>query len=348
MEISLAQLAQELGARLVGDGDRKVAGVATLDTAGPGQISFFANKKYKAQFLATKAGAVIVGSEQAAGETPPGTPLLVVDPAYLAFARASTRFHEQPAYPAGVDPRAAVDPSAQIDPTATILPFAYVGRGVRIGARTVVHAHCAILDGAQIGEDSLLYPGVVVREQCVLGARTIVQPGAVIGADGFGFAFDPENFRHFKVPQAGRVRIADDVEIGANTCIDRGTLGDTTIGQGAKIDDLVMIAHNVEVGPLCLFAAQTGIAGSAKLGMAVMTGGQTGIIGHLNIGDGVKLSAQSLVIEDLEGGSAVGGTPAIDQTRWLRETASVHHLPELLKEVRKLKKRLEELEGRAI
>ena len=345
MEITLAELAAELGARLEGDGDRKVSGVATLDAAGPAHVSFFANKKYKAQFLATKAGAVIVSGGDAGGERPEGAALLVVEPPYLAFARASARFHRPPAYPAGVDPRASVDPSAEVDPTATVLPFAFVGRGVRIGARTVVHAHCALLDGAVVGDDCLLYPGVVVREFCELGARTIVQPGAVIGADGFGFAFDPENFRHFKVPQVGRVRIAEDVEIGANTCIDRGTLGDTTIGMGVKIDDLVMIAHNVEVGALSLFAAQTGIAGSTKVGMGVMTGGQTGIIGHLTVGDGVKLSAKGMIVSDAEGGSSLGGVPAIDQKRWLRQVAATAQLPDLLKQVRALQKRIEALEA---
>ena len=344
MEITLAQLAEEIGATLIGDGARLVDGVATLEAAGPRQVSFWANKKYKAKFLATRAGAVIVGREDAAGERPDGVSLLVVDPAYLAFARASTRFQQKLELAAGIDPRAAVHPGAEIDPTATVLPFAYVGPGVRIGARTVVHAHCAILDGASIGADCILYPGVVVREACEVGDRTIIQPGAVIGADGFGFAFDPENFRHFKVPQIGRVRIAADVEIGANTCIDRGTLGDTTVGQGAKLDDLVMIGHNVEIGPLSLLAGQTGIAGSTKIGMGVMAGGQSGIIGHLTIGDGVKVAARALVIEDIEGGSSIGGQPAIESRRWLRELASTHQLPELLKEVRTLKKRLEALE----
>ncbi len=344
MEISLAQLASELGATLVGDGDRKVSAVATLEAAGPGQVSFFANKKYRSKYLATKAAAVIVGREDAGGERPEGVALLVVDPAYLAFAKASTRFHQPLRYEAGIDPRAAVDPSATVDPTATILPFAYVGRGVRIGARATVHAHCAILDGAVIGDDCTLYPGVTVREFCEIGARTIVQPGAVIGADGFGFAFDPEHFRHFKVPQIGRVRIADDVEIGANTCVDRGTIGDTTVGQGAKIDDLVMIGHNAEIGPLCLFAGQTGIAGSTKIGMGVMTGGQSGMVGHIEIGDGVRMAARTLVLSDVEGGSAIGGSPSTDAKAWLRESAAVRQLPNLLKDVRSLRKRLEALE----
>ena len=346
MEITLAELAARIGARIVGDADRVVEGVATLEAAGPRDVAFFANARYRDRYLATGAGAVIVGSDQAEGERPAGAALLVVDPAYLGFARASALFHPPARHEPGIDPRAAVEAGAEIDPSATVLPFAYVGRGVRIGPRTVIHAHCAILDGATIGADCTLYPGVVVREACVLGDRTIVQPGAVIGADGFGFAFDPKRMQHLKVPQIGRVRIASDVEIGANTCIDRGTLGDTTVGQGAKIDDLVMIGHNVEVGPLCLFAGQTGIAGSTKVGAGVMTGGQTGIIGHLRIGDRARLAARSVVYTDVEDGASIGGHPAIDQKRWLRESAAVHQLPELLKEVRSLRKRLEALEGK--
>jgi len=346
MEIRLRDLAEELGGRVIGDDEIRVVGVETLDRATPSHISFYTNPRYKKAFLATRAGAVIVAERHAKGEVPEGPSLLVVDEPYLAFAKVSTRFHQPPRYEPGIDPRAAIDEGAEVDPTATVFPFAYVGRGVKVGKRAVIHAHCAILDGATIGADCTLYPGVVVREACVLGDRTIVQPGAVIGADGFGFAFDPKRMQHLKVPQIGRVRIASDVEIGANTCIDRGTLGDTTVGQGAKIDDLVMIGHNVEVGPLCLFAGQTGIAGSTKVGAGVMTGGQTGIIGHLRIGDRARLAARSVVYTDVEDGASIGGHPAIDQKRWLRESAAVHQLPELLKEVRSLRKRLEALEGK--
>ena len=345
-EIPLASLAAEIGARVVGDGDKVVDSVATLDAAGPRQVSFFANKKYRARYLAAKAGAIVVGSDDAAGERPEGVTLLVADPAYLAFAKASAAFHPRQTWPAGIDPRAAVDPSAEIDPTATVMPFAWIGPGVKIGPRAVIHPHCVIYDRAVIGADCLLYAHVVIREECVIGERTIVQPGAVIGADGFGFAFDPQRMSHFKVPQIGKVRVGADVEIGANTCIDRGTLGDTVIGPGTKIDDLVMIGHNVEVGPLCLFAGQTGIAGSTRLGAGVMTGGQSGIVGHLQIGDRVQVAAKSTIFRDVEAGMGVGGTPAVEQQRYLRSAAALQQLPDLLKEVRSLRKRLEALEER--
>lgn len=345
MEILLSELAAELGGEVVGDGSRTLDGIATLETAGETQISFFANRKYRNEFLATKAGAVIVAPKDAERDRPEGSSLLVVQDAYLAFAKTSARFHPPATYPAGVDPRAAVDPSAEVDPSATVMPFAFVGPRVKIGARTVVHAHCAILADAAVGDDCLLYPGVVVREACTLGARSIVQPGAVIGGDGFGFAFEPARMRHFKVPQAGVVRVGSDVEIGANTCLDRGTLGDTMIGPGTKIDNLVQIAHNVEVGPLSLLAGCSAVAGSTRLGKGVVMGGQSGAIGHLEIGDGARIAAASSVFHDVPAGGAYGGHPAIDQQRWLREQAAGHQLPGLLKEVRELRKRLEALEG---
>lgn len=346
--VNLRELAAELGGEVVGDDALSVSGVATLEEATSSQISFFANPKYRRKFLETKAGCVIVGRRTGEGPRPEGVSLLVVDEPYLSFAKVARRFFRQRPYEPGIDPRASVDPSAEIDPSAVILPFAYVGRKVRIGARTVVHAHCAILDDVEIGEDCLLYPGVVVREQSILGPRTIVQPGAVIGGDGFGFAFERQGPggmpRHLKVPQAGRVRIGADTEIGANSCVDRGTLGDTLVGAGVKIDNLVQIAHNAEVGALSLMAGCSAVAGSTRLGQGVVLGGQVGIIGHLDIGDGVQVAAGSKVFTDLERGGAYGGHPAIDQKVWLKEQALRKRLPELVQEVRELRKRLAELE----
>ena len=345
MGVRIAELAAELGATVHGDAERVIEGVAPLHVAGPSQLSFFSNRKYKAQFLATRAGAVIVEPGDLKAERPPEATLLAVDQAYLAFAKVSTRFHRPPAHPPGIDPRAHVDPTAVVDPTATVLPFAYVGRRARIGARTVIHAGCAILDDAVVGPDSLLYPGVVVREECRLGARSIVQPGAVVGGDGFGFAFDAKNLRHYKVPQVGKVVVGDDVEIGANTCLDRGTLGDTTVGPGVKIDNLCQIAHNVEIGPLSLLAGCSAIAGSTRLGTGVIVGGQVGIVGHLDIGDGSRFAAKAGVHADVPPGATMGGWPAVDSRQWMKEQAALHQLPDLLKQVRALAKRVEELEG---
>lgn len=346
--VLLRELAAELGGEVVGDDGLEVSGVATLEDATASEISFYANPKYRRAFLETRAGCVIVSRRTAEGPVPEGVRLLVVDHPYLAFTKVARRFYRQPAYPPGIDPRAHVEEGAEIDPSATVLAFAYVGRGVRIGARTVVHAHCAILDRTIIGEDCLLYPGVVVREETVIGDRTIVQPGAVIGGDGFGFAFEREgpggHPRHLKVPQVGRVQIGSDVEIGANTCVDRGTLGDTRVGAGAKVDNLVQIAHNVEVGPLSLMAGCSAVAGSTKLGTGTIVGGQVGIIGHLDIGAGAQIAAGSKVYGDLEAGGEYGGHPAIDQKLWLREQALRKRLPQLVQEIRELRKRLAELE----
>lgn len=348
-EVLLRDLAAELGGRVVGDDAIAITGVETLDKAGASHISFYTNRRYKKAYLATRAGAVIVSERDAEGEVPAGVSLLVIDEPYLAFAKVSTRFHKPPTYPAGIDPRAAIEEGVEVHPTATVLPFAYVGRGVKVGARAVIHAHCAILDGVTVGDDCVLYPGVVVREGCVIGDGTIIQPGAVIGADGYGFAFEkngPRGPRHFKVPQIGKVVIGREVEVGANTCIDRGTVGDTQVGDGVKLDDLVMIAHNAEIGPLSLLAGCSAVAGSTKLGPGVVLGGQVGVIGHLDIGAGARVAAGSRVLTDLPAGSENGGYPAVNQAHWLREQASRQRLPELLKQVRQLKKRIEELEKR--
>jgi UDP-3-O-[3-hydroxymyristoyl] glucosamine N-acyltransferase len=344
MAIRLADLAAELGAVLVGDGARTVDGVAPLERAGPSQLSFFSNRKYKAEYQATRAGAVIIGGADRATPPPPGAALLVVDPSYLAFARVSAKFHRPPAPRPGVHEHVVIDPTASVDPTATLLPFCYVGPGAHVGARAVLHAGCVVLDGARIGDDALLYPGCVVREACVVGNRVILQPGAIVGSDGFGFAFDPKRMRHEKVPQVGRAVVSDDVEVGACTCIDRGTLGDTVVGPGAKLDNLCRIAHNVEIGALSLIAGCTAIAGSTKLGTGVVCGGQVGIVGHLDIGDGARFAAKSGVHGNVPKGATMGGWPAVEQKQWLREQAAIRQLPELLREVRALRKRVDELE----
>jgi UDP-3-O-[3-hydroxymyristoyl] glucosamine N-acyltransferase len=225
----------------------------------------------------------------------------------------------------------------------------YVGAEAVIGARCILHPGVHVGAGARLGEDCLLWPNVVVRERCVIGNRVILQPGCVIGSDGFGFAFDPEGEggsgpRHYKVPQIGNAIVEDDVELGANVCVDRGTLGSTVVGRGVKVDNLVQIAHNVQVGPLSILVAQVGISGSTKLGAGVIAAGQVGIIGHLTIGDGAKLAAQCGVISDVEPGATLLGSPAIPKGEHLRAQVAMRRLPELMKKVRELEKKLEKLE----
>jgi UDP-3-O-[3-hydroxymyristoyl] glucosamine N-acyltransferase len=341
---TVAELAGRLGGEVEGDGDARVERVAPLEDAGPGAISFFSNRKYRAAFEATRATAVFVQ----AGEAVPGGRTVVrhANP-YLAFAKASTLFHPpRPASP-GVAPEAAVHPSAHVDATAEVMPLASVAAGAHVGPRTILHPGVQLGEGARVGADCVLYPNVVVREGCVVGDRVILQPGCVIGSDGFGFAFDPEGEgrgpRHYKVPQIGNVVVEDDVEIGASTCIDRAALGSTVIGRGTKIDNLVQIAHNVQVGPLSIVVSQVGISGSTKIGAGVVLAGQVGITGHLNIGDRAVIAAQSGVMEDVEPGATLLGSPARPHGETLRIHAALARLPELLKRVRDLERRLEQL-----
>jgi UDP-3-O-[3-hydroxymyristoyl] glucosamine N-acyltransferase len=343
---TLAELAERVGGRVEGDGSLRVERVMPLEDAGPGDVSFFANKKYRKAFEASRAGAVIVGEGDA---VPAGRTVLRAGNAYLAFARVSTLFHPPREAVPDVSPQAFVHPGARAHPSAEVRPLPFVGAAAEVGARSILHPGGVVAGGARVGDDCILYPNAVVREGCRLGHRCILQPGAVIGADGFGFAFDMEGEagsgpRHYKVPQSGIVVVEDDVEIGANACVDRATLGRTVVGKGAKVDNLVQIAHNVEIGPLALLAAQTGIAGSTKVGMGVVMGGQVGISGHLEVGDGARLGAQAGVIGDIPAGETYTGYPAMPHFEWLRSSAALGKLPELLKQVRELQRRIAKLE----
>ncbi len=343
---TLAELAARVGGEVQGDGAIRVDGVAPLEDAGPSQLSFFSNKKYRRAFEASRAGAVVV---EPGAEVPHGRTVLRAANAYLAFARISTLFHPPREPMPEVSPLAAVHPTARVHPSAQVMPLACVGPGAEVGARTIVYPGAQIGDEARVGEDCVLYQNVVIRERCVVGNRVILQPGCVIGSDGFGFAFDPEGEgqgpRHYKVPQSGNVIVEDDVEIGANTCVDRATLGATRIGRGAKIDNLVQIAHNVEIGPLSLIVAQVGIAGSTKLGMGVIVGGQAGLVGHADIGAGVRIAAQAGVQGDVPAGETLGGSPAQPHGKWLRNVTAFEHLAEMRRELRDLRREVDRLRG---
>jgi UDP-3-O-[3-hydroxymyristoyl] glucosamine N-acyltransferase len=234
-----------------------------------------------------------------------------------------------------------------VHPEATVMAGATVEKGASVGARSVLYPGAYVGEGVTVGEDCLLYPNVTVREGCQVGSRVILHASCVVGADGFGFAFDTEGANgpeHFKIPQTGIVRIEDDVEVGACTCIDRATLGETVIGRGTKIDNLVQIAHNVKVGPLSLICAQAGVSGSAELGTGVVLAGQVGVVGHIRVGDLAKVGAQSGVAHDVEDGQVVSGSPAVPHREWLKNSAALGQLSDLLKEVRALRRRVELLE----
>jgi UDP-3-O-[3-hydroxymyristoyl] glucosamine N-acyltransferase len=346
---TLGELADRVGGAVAGDASTRIERVAPLEEAGTGAISFFTNRKYRAAYLASRASAVIVEPDE---EAAPGRNLLRVGNGYLAFAKVSTLFHPPRSPVPGVAPQAFVHPDAQVSPAAEVMALASVGAGAVVGARTILFPGVQVGAGARIGEDCILHPNAVVRDGCRLGNRVILQPGCVVGSDGFGFAFDMEGEegsgpRHYKVPQAGAVTIEDDVELGANTCVDRGTLGDTVVGRGAKVDNLVQIAHNVSIGPLSILVAQVGIAGSTRLGMGVVAGGQVGIVGHLTIGDGAKLGAQCGVMHDVEPGAVLGGSPSKPHAEWLRQEAALARLPELVKTVRRLEKEIERQKGKS-
>lgn len=354
--LPLGELAARIGARLAPgferEAGRAVAGVAGLEDAGAEHLGFYANARYKKELQATRAGAVLVSDEDVA-LVPAGAVPLVAPQPYVAFAKASAHFHPAPAAVPGIDPGAHVHAQAQVAASAQIGPGAVVGRGARIGAGTVLHPGALVLDDACVGAGCTLHAGAIVRERCVLGDRVILQPGAVIGSDGFGFAFDLEGDEaspgplHRKVPQAGIARVEDDVEIGACACVDRATLGETVIGRGTKIDNLVQVGHNVQVGPLSLIVAQAGISGSTTLGQGVVVAGQVGIVGHLRIGDGARLGAQAGVAHDVPDGETWTGYPALPHREWLRMVTALPRVPALLKQLRALEKRLAELEARS-
>lgn len=336
--MTLAGLAAKLNAEFVGDPELVLTGVGTLDEAGPGQLSFLANPKYAPLLASTRAGAVVVDPSSVRE----GMAHIVTPKPYLAFAMAVTIFNP-PSHPGnGVCPAAFVSAGADVGENVTIMAGATVEEGAAVGARSVIYPGCYVGREAKIGADCVLYPNVVVRERCVVGDRVILQPGAVIGSDGFGFALDAGG--NLKFPQIGIVEIGDDVEIGANTAIDRAALGKTFIGKGAKVDNLVQIGHNVVIGPGAIIVAQVGISGSTKVGAGAILAGQVGVAGHLKIGDGAMIGAQSGIGNDVEPGTKAQGNPLMPLSQWLRSQAVFKKLPELKSRVGDLEKRLDALD----
>jgi UDP-3-O-[3-hydroxymyristoyl] glucosamine N-acyltransferase len=330
--MTLAELAERLGCELRGDGTIEIRAVRGLEEAGPGDLTFLSNPRYAAQLDATRASAAIVARDGA----DLAIATLRADNPYLCFARALTLFHRPLTPSPGIHPTAVVAPSASIAEPVSIGAYAVVGDDVVIGSGATIHPHVTIYPGVKIGRDVVAHAGVVLREHVRIGDRVVLHPGVVVGADGFGFAPSPEGA--VKIPQVGIVVIEDDVEIGANTTIDRATLEATIIRRGAKLDNLVMVAHNCEVGAHSFLAAQVGIAGSTKVGRGVQMGGQVGVAGHVVIGDGVQVAAQSGVPSSVPPGKVVGGYPAVEVTIWRRTSAALLRLPELLRRVRRLER----------
>jgi UDP-3-O-[3-hydroxymyristoyl] glucosamine N-acyltransferase len=337
---TLGQLAEALDAKLAGDPSRVITGVATLDAASATDISFLIDPRYAAAARTSRAAAFIA---------PPGTdglpaPVLECRSPRRALAELLSLFHPPSKPKAGVDASAVVASSAIIDPTATVGPLAVVEDGACIGPRVRVHALACVGPGVVIGDDSVIHPHVVLREGVRIGKRVVLHAGAVLGADGFGFTRDGATW--VKIPQVGGVVIEDDVEIGANSTIDRSTLGATIVHRGTKIDNLVQVAHNVDIGEDTVIAAQTGIAGSSRIGRDVVLGGQVGIGDHVTVGDGAVLASQSGVTHDVEPGAKIAGSwgrPLFQARRiWVSEA----DLPETIALVRRLERRVAELEAR--
>jgi UDP-3-O-[3-hydroxymyristoyl] glucosamine N-acyltransferase len=337
----LGELAALVGGTIEGDPKEPIHGVSPLETALGGDLSFYGHNRYKQALIATKASAVLVSPEtpHLAGKT-----FVRVKQPHLAFARISQLFHPPRYHPPGRSDRASIHAEARIDPSATVMAFATVDRGAQIGAGAVLYPGVYVGENAIVGDASVLHANVTLEHGCVIGKRCIVHAGSVIGADGFGFAFDAEKAEHVKIPQAGIARLEDDVELGACTCIDRATLGETLIGRGTKVDNLVQVAHNVSVGQLSLLCAQVGISGSSKLGQGVVLGGQVGIAGHLKIGDLAMVGAQAGVAHDVEAGAKMQGAPAFDVMGWMHASTAFQKLPQMVKELRALRKRVDELE----
>lgn len=343
---TLERLAELLGGSCVGNAGLVLTGVSGLDEACPGDLTFFANLHYRDRLATTRASAVILKEEALPHFDLAGARGAIVtgDP-YLSFAKASALFHPALTFAPGIDPRAIVEPGAEIDPSATVMACAYVGAGAHVGAGAVLFPFTFVGEGARIEARALLYPGVVVRERCAIGEGSILQPGVTIGGDGFGFAFDASVPCHFKIPQAGIVEIGRDVEIGANSAIDRATLGATHIGDGTKIDNLVQVGHNVTVGPLSILCGQVGIAGSSTLGKGVVCGGQVGLGNHLHVCDGARLGPKAGVMADVTEPGDYLGAPLVKSREFMRQQAAVHRGPETIKALQRLERRVAELEA---
>jgi len=340
--LTLSELQARLGGEVRGDAGLQLSGVGSLEQARPDQISFVVNPKYAKAAQTSNAGALIVPAKLA--ETF-ARPCLVVANPHAAFAQAIALFHPEPGFPAGIAASAAIDPDSQVDPSASIGPGVVIGPGARIGAGTRIDAGCVIGANCQIGAHCRLYPNVTVYHGCRLGDRVIVHAGTVIGSDGFGLAWEDDHW--IKVPQVGRVLIGNDVEIGANTTIDRGALDDTVIEDGVKIDNLVQIAHNCRIGAHTAIAGCAGLAGSTSIGRNCLIGGAAMILGHIEIGDRVTVSGASFIGKSIrEPGVYTSTQPQMPHDEWLKNAAQLRHLSDMRNRIRALEKKLSELEGK--
>ncbi len=325
---------------MAADEDVEILRVAGIDEAGPGDLTFVSNRKYISHIPTTRASAIILGEDI----PPANIPSIRCEDPYLAFARALEIFFV-PLCPApGVHPTAVIEEGVEVGDQVSIGAYAVVGKGCKIAAGATLYPHVVLYPGVSIGAGAVLHSFVIIREDCQIGERVILQNGVVIGSDGFGFAPTKEG-AFYKICQTGRVLVEDDVEIGANTTVDRAAVGDTIIRRGAKLDNLVQIGHGAHVGEHSVLAAQVGVAGSTRIGKGVWVGGQVGFAGHLEVGDGAVITAQSGTSHDIPNGSVMSGSPAFENTVWLRAVAAFPKLPNLLRRVRDLERELEKIKS---
>jgi UDP-3-O-[3-hydroxymyristoyl] glucosamine N-acyltransferase len=334
--MKLGELAAKLGAELRGDAELEITGVKGIEEAGPGEITFVANPRYAGLARTTHAAAVLV--DPAFQDL--NTATLRIKNPYLAFSRALAMFHTPQSYAPGVHSTAVIDPTAQFGEDAHIGAYVVVGANVRLGPHATLLPHVVIYPGVQVGSHLFAHAHAVIREYCVLGDHVTLENGAIVGSDGFGFAKN-EAGQWEKIPQSGPVKLGDRVDVQANACIDRATVGSTVIGNGSKIDNLVQVGHGSKVGENTLICAQTGLAGSSVIGNNVILAGQTGIAGHCIVGDEVILTAQSAVSHDIPPGKMISGSPGFDNRVWLRAVSIFQRLPELLKRLDRLEKKVE-------
>lgn len=343
MVFTAEQIAAYTGGTVEGDRNVQVTTFAKIEEGVPGAISFLSNPKYE-HFIYQTASSIVLVNRDFVPSQPVKATLVRVDNAYETVARLLTLYESMQAKKTGISPQASIAASAQIGENCYIGPFAVIGEHVKVGKGTSVYPCCVVGDGVQIGDDCTVYPNVTIYHDCKIGNRVVLHAGVVIGADGFGFAPTPEGYE--KIPQIGIVTLEDDVELGANTCVDRSTMGSTYVRHGVKLDNLVQIAHNVEVGANTVMSSQTGVAGSAKIGEWCMFGGQVGIAGHITVGDHTNVGAQSGIPGGnlvSRGGATLMGYPAVEHHVFARQAAALKQLPELVREVASLRREIEEL-----
>ena len=340
MEFSAKQIAEYIQGTIVGDENATVNTFAKIEEGIPGAISFLSNPKYTHYIYDTQSSIVLVNKDFTPEKEVKAT-LIKVDNAYESLAKLLNLYEMSKPKKTGIDPLAYISPTAKIGENTYIGPFACVGDYAEVGDNTSLHPHATVGSGAKVGNDCILYPHATVYHDCRIGNGCILHAGSVVGADGFGFAPSPEGYE--KIPQIGIVILEDNVEIGANTCIDRATMGATVIHKGVKLDNLIQIAHNVEVGSNTVMASQVGIAGSTKVGEWCMFGGQVGLAGHIKVGDKVNCGAQSGIANNTKSESTIMGSPAFEVKGFMKSSAAFKKLPEIYLELNAMKKELEEL-----